>query len=126
MAVRHVMRDLPDSPASGPVRRVELLIREVFHCRAQICRRLINGIYQTAAVIGGIWPPPLEAADRILQVHGSMVSSFDAVCDDVRYGFTVTSMSFAGLKVISFESRRASEMAQLIRKQQGEPIVVPS
>src|SRR5260370_34381453 len=35
-------------------------------------------------------------------------------------------MSFAGLKVISFESRRASEMAQLIRKQQGEPIVAPS
>jgi uroporphyrinogen-III synthase len=35
-------------------------------------------------------------------------------------------MSFAGLKVISFESRRAAEMAQLIRKQQGEPIVVPS
>ncbi len=35
-------------------------------------------------------------------------------------------MSFAGLKVVSFESRRALEMAQLIRKQQGEPIVVPS
>jgi len=35
-------------------------------------------------------------------------------------------MSFAGLKVISFESRRANEMAQLIRKQQGEPIVAPS
>ena len=35
-------------------------------------------------------------------------------------------MSFAGLKVISFESRRASEMAQLIRKQQVEPIVAPS
>jgi uroporphyrinogen-III synthase len=35
-------------------------------------------------------------------------------------------MSFAGLKVISFESRRAAEMAQLIRKQQGEPIVAPS
>lgn len=35
-------------------------------------------------------------------------------------------MSFAGLKVISFESRRAAEMAELIRKQRGEPIVVPS
>jgi uroporphyrinogen-III synthase len=35
-------------------------------------------------------------------------------------------MSFAGLKVIAFESRRSAEMAQLIRKQQGEPIVVPS
>src|SRR5712692_12114736 len=35
-------------------------------------------------------------------------------------------MSFAGLKVISFESRRAAEMAQLIRKQQGEPFVAPS
>jgi len=35
-------------------------------------------------------------------------------------------MSFAGLKVVSFESRRAAEMAQLIRKQQGEPIVAPS
>src|SRR5260370_9602855 len=35
-------------------------------------------------------------------------------------------MSFAGLKVISYESRRSAEMAQLIRKQQGEPIVAPS
>ena len=36
------------------------------------------------------------------------------------------SMSFAGLKVIAFESRRSAEIAQLIRKQQGEPIVAPS
>lgn len=43
-----------------------------------------------------------------------------------RDNLTVTCMSFAGLKVISFESRRANEMAQLIRKQQGEPIVAPS
>jgi uroporphyrinogen-III synthase len=35
-------------------------------------------------------------------------------------------MSFAGLKVVAFESRRALEMEQLIRNQQGEPIVVPS
>jgi len=35
-------------------------------------------------------------------------------------------MSFAGLKVISFESRRGAEMAQLIRRQQGEPILAPS
>ncbi len=35
-------------------------------------------------------------------------------------------MSFAGLKVVAFESRRAAEIAQLIRKQQGEPIVAPS
>ena len=35
-------------------------------------------------------------------------------------------MSFAGLKVISFESRRGAEMAQLIRRQQGEPIIAPS
>src|SRR5713226_261256 len=43
-----------------------------------------------------------------------------------RDNLTVTRMSFAGLKVISFESRRAAEMAHLIRKQQGEPIVAPS
>ena len=35
-------------------------------------------------------------------------------------------MSFAGLKIVAFESRRASEMAELIRRQQGEPIVAPS
>src|SRR5258707_203361 len=35
-------------------------------------------------------------------------------------------MSFAGLKVVAFESRRAAEMAQLIRKQEGEPIIAPS
>jgi uroporphyrinogen-III synthase len=39
---------------------------------------------------------------------------------------TVTPMSFAGLKVVAFESRRAAEIAQLIRKQQGEPIIAPS
>ena len=30
-------------------------------------------------------------------------------------------MSFAGMRVLSLESRRALEMAQLIRNQQGEP-----
>jgi uroporphyrinogen-III synthase len=31
-----------------------------------------------------------------------------------------------GLRIISFESRRAKEMAELIRRQGGEPIVAPS
>jgi uroporphyrinogen-III synthase len=35
-------------------------------------------------------------------------------------------MSFAGLRVLAFESRRAAEMAQLILKQQGDPFVAPS
>jgi uroporphyrinogen-III synthase len=35
-------------------------------------------------------------------------------------------MSFAGMKVLSLESRRAAEMAQLIRSQGGEPFVAPS
>jgi uroporphyrinogen-III synthase len=35
-------------------------------------------------------------------------------------------MSFAGARVLSLESRRAKEMAQLIRNQQGEPFVAPS
>src|SRR6202140_4514055 len=35
-------------------------------------------------------------------------------------------MSFDGLRVLSFESRRASEMAELIRRQQGDPFVAPS
>src|SRR5271167_3887605 len=35
-------------------------------------------------------------------------------------------MSFAGMQVLSLESRRAKEMAQLIRSQQGEPFVAPS
>src|SRR6266536_1853317 len=35
-------------------------------------------------------------------------------------------MSFAGMRVLSLESRRAAEMAQLIRNQQGEPFVAPS
>lgn len=35
-------------------------------------------------------------------------------------------MSFDGLRVLSLESRRAVEMATLIRKQGGEPIVAPS
>jgi len=35
-------------------------------------------------------------------------------------------MPFDGLRVISFESRRASEMAELIRRQAGVPFVAPS
>jgi uroporphyrinogen-III synthase len=35
-------------------------------------------------------------------------------------------MAFAGLRVLSFESRRAAEIAALIRKQGGEPLVAPS
>src|SRR6266404_1761909 len=34
--------------------------------------------------------------------------------------------SLQGLKVVSFESRRAKEMAELIRRHGGEPIVAPS
>jgi uroporphyrinogen-III synthase len=35
-------------------------------------------------------------------------------------------MSFTGMHVLSLESRRAGEMAQLIRNQQGDPFVAPS
>jgi uroporphyrinogen-III synthase len=35
-------------------------------------------------------------------------------------------MPFHGLRVLALESRRAAEMAQLIRNQQGEPFVAPS
>jgi uroporphyrinogen-III synthase len=35
-------------------------------------------------------------------------------------------MSFAGLRVLGLESRRSSEMAELIRKQGGIPFVAPS
>ncbi len=35
-------------------------------------------------------------------------------------------MSFAGMKVLSLESRRAGEIAELIRKQKGEPVLAPS
>ena len=35
-------------------------------------------------------------------------------------------MAFNGARVLSLESRRADEMATLIRKQGGEPFVAPS
>lgn len=35
-------------------------------------------------------------------------------------------MSFEGMRVLSLESRRAAEIAELIRKQGGEPVVAPS
>jgi uroporphyrinogen-III synthase len=35
-------------------------------------------------------------------------------------------MAFQGLRVISFESRRAVEIAELIRRQEGDPFVAPS
>ena len=37
-----------------------------------------------------------------------------------------TQENLHGLKVVSFESRRAKEMAELIRRYDGEPIVAPS
>jgi uroporphyrinogen-III synthase len=39
---------------------------------------------------------------------------------------TATRASLQGLKVISFESRRAKEMAELIRRYGGAPIIAPS
>lgn len=35
-------------------------------------------------------------------------------------------MSFDGLRVVAFESRRATEIAELIRRQGGDPFVAPS
>lgn len=35
-------------------------------------------------------------------------------------------MSFAGMKVLSLESRRSAEIGELIRKQGGEPVLAPS
>src|SRR5512132_2961409 len=35
-------------------------------------------------------------------------------------------MSFSGLRVLALESRRAVEIAELIRKQGGDPFVAPS
>jgi uroporphyrinogen-III synthase len=35
-------------------------------------------------------------------------------------------MAFAGMRVLSLESRRSAEMAELIRKQGGDPFVAPS
>jgi len=35
-------------------------------------------------------------------------------------------MSFAGLRVLSLESRRSTEMAELIRKQGGDPVIAPA
>ena len=39
---------------------------------------------------------------------------------------TLKLMPFDGLRVVSFESRRAAEMAELIRRQGGDPFVAPS
>jgi uroporphyrinogen-III synthase len=35
-------------------------------------------------------------------------------------------MSFAGMRVVAFESRRGKEIGELIRKQGGEPVVAPA
>jgi uroporphyrinogen-III synthase len=40
--------------------------------------------------------------------------------------YTVGDMSFAGKRVLSLESRRAVETAELITRKQGEPFVAPS
>jgi uroporphyrinogen-III synthase len=39
---------------------------------------------------------------------------------------TLILMPFDGLRVVSFESRRATEIAELIRRQGGDPFVAPS
>src|ERR1022692_2483774 len=38
----------------------------------------------------------------------------------------IAAMPFDGLRVLSLESRRATEIATLIRKQGGDPFVAPS
>src|SRR2546422_3503265 len=43
-----------------------------------------------------------------------------------RFMSSNTQENLHGLKVVSFESRRAKEMAELIRRYGGEPIVAPS
>ncbi len=43
----------------------------------------------------------------------------------MRYA-TLKLMPFDGLRVLSFESRRATEIAELIRRQGGDPFVAPS
>jgi len=40
--------------------------------------------------------------------------------------YTAHSSGLAGLRVVAFESRRASELAELIRRYGGEPLVAPS
>jgi uroporphyrinogen-III synthase len=44
----------------------------------------------------------------------------------MRYTATLRLMPFDGLRVLSFESRRATEIAELIRRQGGDPFVAPS
>ena len=39
---------------------------------------------------------------------------------------TLKAMPFNGLRVVAFESRRANEIGELIRRQDGEPFVAPS
>jgi uroporphyrinogen-III synthase len=38
----------------------------------------------------------------------------------------MAALSFTGMRIVSFESRRAAEMAELIRKQGGDPLVAPA
>ena len=60
--------------------------------------------------------------------------SYSASSSDLRMGTPEacpvrrynTGMSFAGARVVAFESRRAAEIAELIRKQGGEPFVAPA
>ena len=60
-----------------------------------------------------------SAAHFIFQFHHSRYAA--------RYLCAIiAAMPFDGLRVLSLESRRATEMATLIRKQGGEPFVAPS
>src|SRR5262249_3944485 len=76
--------------------------------------------------------------DFLGNVHvGTSTSRFGRVCSPVA-AHTVDSRlkheacysssmpGFNGLRVLSFESRRAQEIAQLIRNNGGEPIIAPS
>jgi len=42
------------------------------------------------------------------------------------FPYNLNTMPFDGLRVVSFESRRANEIAELIRRHKGDPFVAPS
>jgi len=69
MAVRDVVDDLANGPATGPVGRVELGLGHTGDGRANLGRSGLDFVDETVAFFGCYCAGPLEFSNRVLKVH---------------------------------------------------------
>jgi uroporphyrinogen-III synthase len=96
-------------------------------------RQYTNLVLRSQAVCGSVLsicnPPRHKRACGVkpeAQHLRASMAAFSKTCDDSFVGTPTKSNGFAGLRVLSLESRRALEMSKLIATYGGEAVVAPS